>query len=84
MPELKIEITEALDHELKEMADAQLVTKEDIARGTLARCVTNAKRQKEHKPSFFGLDLAMVGQTLTAVGSQLVAMAQGKEEAPPE
>ncbi|MBA7599106.1 hypothetical protein ES703_06133 [subsurface metagenome] len=84
MAELKIEVTEELDQELKGMADAQLVTKEDMARGILANCILREKRQKKHKSSFFGLDLAVVGQALQTLGDRLVETARekGKEEEP--
>ncbi|MBA7680513.1 hypothetical protein ES703_88830 [subsurface metagenome] len=77
--ELRLEITEELDQELKEFADAQLVTKEDIARGIIANSFVKAKQQKEQKPSFFGFDLAAVGQALTAVGAQILAAQEKKE-----
>lgn len=82
--ELTIEITEGLDQELKKLADAQLVTKEDIALGIISVYVLRKKLKGEQKPGFFGLDLTVVGQILTAVGAQLLAMAQGKKETPPE
>lgn len=78
MAELILEVTEGLDQELKEMADAQLVTKEDMARRILAKCVLESSK----KPSFFGFDPVVLGKTLQIVGAQLVEIAQekGKEE----
>lgn len=80
--ELLIQITEELDQRLQEWAKEALVTKEDIAVGLISNSIVKRlkEQKKEQKPGFFGLDLTAVGQILTAVGAQLLAMAQEKKE----
>ena len=83
MAELKLEITEGLDQELKEMAKAQLVSKEDVARGILANCVL---RRREQRHTLFGLDLTVVGPALQELGTKLTEAgerAKEKESKPP-
>lgn len=85
MPELQIEITEGLDQELKELADAQLVTKEDIVKGTIAKCVVKEKQHKDQKPRLFGFDLTAIGEILHTVveiihaGAEMNVAAQEKK-----
>lgn len=62
---LTIEITAALDKELQEIADRDLVTKEDIARGIIAVHLAKAKENKSN----FGIDL--VAEIFQGIGAAM-------------